>query len=485
MTRHKAHLPSVASRAGLLTLSLAIMLGGSGCAGHSARTLEARSALDRNQPAQALKLLNKELKVKEAGELPKKEKKITPLLVLDRSMVSLALSDYPATSKDLEYADKKVEMLDMSRTALDDIGKYVFSDSVGLYKAPPYEKIMINAMNMQAYLARHDLNGARVEARRMSIMAEYLSKNKNPAIALNAVGSYLAGFVFERSGRADVALRYYDEALEHVEFQSLIEPVFRLTKQDPYSTQRLRDFLARHAAATQTPAGQLGAGPSPAGQAAPASDPTPDPNQAPGDLLVIINYGRVPAKVARRIPIGLALTYASFFMTAASQTTANRMAAQGLVTWINFPDLEKSSRKLYAPQISLDNQGFALEGGGAVDVAARNVHEAEQGKVIAAAITRLITRIAIGTATGAAVKSATNDSFAGALAAVATQATLTAVDTPDTRSWSTLPARIAVGRARLAPGQHKLVIRAQGVSHEETFTLEPGGWHAVVLSALR
>ncbi|HXS19066.1 MAG TPA: hypothetical protein VN764_17830, partial [Polyangiaceae bacterium] len=378
-----------------IALSLSVVLWGSGCAGHSARTLEARSALDRNQPAQALKLLNKELKVKAAGELPAKEKKVTPLLVLDRSMVSLTLGDYPSTSSDLQYADKKVEMLDLSRTALDDIGKYLFSDSVGLYQAPPYEKIMINTMNMQAYLARHDLNGARVEARRMSIIAEYLSKNKNPAIALNAVGSYLAGFVFERSGRADVALRYYDEALSHVEFQSLVEPVLRLTQQDPYSTPRLRDFLARHAAPGQPAPEQ------------PAAGASADPSQAPGDVLVIINYGRVPAKVARRIPIGLALTYASFFMTAASQTTANRMAAQGLVTWINFPDLEKPNRKLFAPQVVLDQQGFALEGSGAVDVAARNVHEAEQGKVMAAAITRLITRVAIGTATGAAVKGAT------------------------------------------------------------------------------
>src|SRR5690606_30800366 len=162
-----------------------------GCAGHSAKTLQARDALDRNKPELARDLLNKELKVKGAAEIPAKEKKSTPLLVLDRGSISQSIGDYKASSSDLQYADKKVEMLDMSRTAVDDIGKYVFSDDTGPYKAPPYEKVMINTANMQNYLAAHDLNGARIEARRLSIIQDYLKDNKNPALALNAPGSYL------------------------------------------------------------------------------------------------------------------------------------------------------------------------------------------------------------------------------------------------------------------------------------------------------
>src|SRR5690606_34966657 len=157
--------------------------------------------------------------------------------------ISQSIGDYKASSSDLQYADKKVEMLDMSRTAVDDIGKYVFSDDTGPYKAPPYEKVMINTANMQNYLAAHDLNGARIEARRLSIIQDYLKDNKNPALALNAPGSYLAGFVFERSGRPDIALRYYDEALAHVDFQTLAEPIMRLSEQTPYSTDRLRKYI--------------------------------------------------------------------------------------------------------------------------------------------------------------------------------------------------------------------------------------------------
>jgi hypothetical protein len=39
-----------------------------------------------------------------------------------------------------------------------------FSGSSGKYQSPPYEKLMINTMNMVNYLVRGDLNGARIEA---------------------------------------------------------------------------------------------------------------------------------------------------------------------------------------------------------------------------------------------------------------------------------------------------------------------------------
>lgn len=442
-----------------------------GCAGHSAKTLQARDALDRNKPELARDLLNKELKVKGAAEIPAKEKKSTPLLVLDRGSISQSIGDYKASSSDLQYADKKVEMLDMSRTAVDDIGKYVFSDDTGPYKAPPYEKVMINTANMQNYLAAHDLNGARIEARRLSIIQDYLKDNKNPALALNAPGSYLAGFVFERSGRPDIALRYYDEALAHVDFQTLAEPIIRLSEQTPYSTDRLRKYIEEQKA--KNPSAQKDSGTT-------ASD-----DDQLGDVLIMINYGRIPAKIARRIPIGLALTFATLYMSPASTTTANRLAAQGLVTWVNFPDLEENKRRLSVPEVRLNGTTLVLEGAAAIDMAARQVYEETKGRVIAAAITRLIARVVAGETAGAAARAASNDGVVGALVSVATQATLTAADTPDTRSWSMLPARMAVARLRLPPGEYTLEWKVQGKVQTETFVLEPGGWHAALMSVLR
>lgn len=500
-------LPFLSSRT--LTLGLTILattLGG--CAGHSAKTLQAREALDAGQPKRAMTLYNKVLDVGSAEELPEKEKKNTAILVLDRSMISQQLEYYESSSRDLEYADKAIEMLDMSRTAVADIGKYLFSDDSGPYKGTPYEKVMINTMNMVNYLVRHDLNGARIEARRLSIIQKYLSDNNHPAENMNAPGAYLAGFVFEQSGRPDIALRYYDEALEYGDFKTLAKPISELHGPGSYSTPRLKEFLEKHghkpiptpAPANQTPGVPPAPGTPPAvsriedANSAPA--PTPgarpelsagaqtDPN-APGDLLIIVNYGRVPAKIARRIPIGLALTYATANLTGPNRNTANRLAAQGLVTWVNFPDLEEKVRRITPPSLSVDGESYGLETLAAIDLAARKAFDEQRGAIVASAITRMITRVVAGESAGAVARGASDNNIIGALVSLGTQAAMTAADTPDTRSWVTLPARMAVTRLRLPPGRHRIDLSAHGISKSVDVQMEPGGWEAVALTVLR
>jgi len=386
-------------------------------------------------------------------------------------------------------------MLDISRTGVEGVGKYLFSDDTGSYRSAPYEKVMINTMNMVNYLARHDLNGARVEARRFSIMQKYLRETENPAEEASAPGGYLAGFIFERSGRTDIALRYYDEALAHREFDSLIEPVSRLSRRGSYSTPRLRAFLKKHgkdSPATPPPPSKSpeasAALPLPPEEQAAATreelSSEPNANGQEGELLVIVNHGRVPALIARRIPIGLALTYATHHMTGPGMSGANRLAAQGLVTWINFPDLD-DSRSTGRSKAWVNKTPVNLELAGALDDAARQAHEKIKGKIIASAITRLVTRIIAGEATGAAVGAATDNPLAGILASLATQATLTAADTPDTRSWSTLPARIEIGRLRLTPGTHQVRLSVRGKEKRLKVKMQPGGWQAVVLTVLR
>ena len=201
---------------------LSVLLAG--CAGHAARTEGARTALDEGAPEQALALLDEELDVKSPAELPEKVGGDNALLLLDRAMVlqqvastsaAPSTKNYSLSSRDLEIADKQVEVLDLSRGAVDDIGKYLFSDSTGPYKAPTYEKLMVNTMNMVNYLVRGDLNGAKVEARRLAVMQKFIDGHEGRGASLSGPGSYLAGFAFEKSDDASEALRFYDEALEY------------------------------------------------------------------------------------------------------------------------------------------------------------------------------------------------------------------------------------------------------------------------------
>ncbi|RYZ04372.1 MAG: hypothetical protein EOO73_24160 [Myxococcales bacterium] len=454
------------ARAGRL-LGVLLALGAlSGCASHSDKTKEIRTALDAGQPKRALELLNEELETSSEKELPKSLTGDNALLLLDRAMVLQQLQSYKLSSRDLEVSDKQIEMLDFSRDATDEIGKYLFSDDSGPYKAPPYEKLMINTMNMVNYLAQGDLQGARVEARRLSVMQKYF-KDRDPENALSAPGSYLAGFTFEKSGNYDEALRYYDEALAHSQYQSLAEPIRRLMPRSGYASPRLRK------------AGGVSEGESPT---APGEA---EAEAQQGELLVIVSYGRVPAKIARRLPIGLALTYASGAISPNSASQANELAAQGLVTWVNYPELGKARGRYDRPSFQLDGQSRGLEGIVAVDTEAQRSWDAVKGTIIASAITRTVARVVAGKAVEAGTNAATGkDSPLGLLLGLATQVTLTATDTPDTRNWQTLPARMAFSRVMLAPGPRTIRLSARGATMTKKVDIKPGGFAVVNLTVL-
>ena len=140
------------------TVLFAATLTLAGCASHSDRTKEARSALDAGQPKRALELYNEALEVDDAEQLPKEISGDKILFVLDRAIVLQQLDRYELSSRDLQIADKQIEVLDLSGGAGADLGRYLFSDDTGPYRAPAYEKLMINTMNMVNYLVRADLN---------------------------------------------------------------------------------------------------------------------------------------------------------------------------------------------------------------------------------------------------------------------------------------------------------------------------------------
>jgi len=271
-------------------------------------------------------------------------------------------------------------------------------------------------------------------------------------------GSYLAGFVFEKSGKPEDALRYYDEALAYGQYQSLVEPIRRLSQQAGYSSPRFRELLS------QAPA------PAPNG-----ADPAED-----AELLVMVNFGRVPAKIAKRVPIGLALTYASGFISPTDAARANQLALQGLVTWVNYPELGKPRSSYGRPTFMVDGQWQRLEAMLAVDQEAKAAWEKARGAIVASAITRTITRVVAGAAT----KEVAGGGALGTLLSLGAQVTMTAVDTPDTRNWSTLPARIAFGRVRIKSGPHKVVLTAPGGKKDQSVNIPAGGWGVVCLTAL-
>jgi hypothetical protein len=435
--------------------SLSLLVG---CSGHSARTLPVRSALDEGQPRAAIAALNKELDVDKDGELPKKIEGDNALLVLDRASIQQSLAQWQFSEQDFQASDKAIDMLDLAHNAGDSIGKYVFSDSAGRYVAPPYEKLLINTLNMVNYLEAGDLDGARIEARRLAVIQKYyadtLNAPDNPVLGL---GGFLAGLAFEKSGDIDEALRWYDEALGFSGYDSLAPTIARLLPRGSYSSPRLKEAAARG-----------------------ASEGPLAPDE--GEIVFVVGYGRVPHKIPQRIPIGLALTFVAGDLSPTNYAAANRIAAQGLVTWVNFPTLAPDQGSYAIPSSMLDGTYVPLEEAANVSRQVRGEWKKIEGKVILSAITRLIARFAVGQGIEAA---AGRNNIIGLLASLGTQATLTALDTPDTRSWETLPARIAIARVRVKAGQHPVRLEARGVLRDHPFDVPKGGWVLASLMALR
>jgi hypothetical protein len=440
----------------LAGLSLAAL---EGCASHSEKTLPVRTALDVGDPRGAIVLLNQNMGVKGEGELPADMGSENALYVLDRGSIQQSIGRFDQSKVDLEAADKAIDMLDLAHDAKDSIGEYVFSGSSGKYQAPPYEKLLLNTLDMINYLEQKDLSGARVEARRLAVMQKYvaddLKERDNPVLSL---GAMLAGLTFEESDQADEALRWYDQALGFGAFRALRDPVRRLLARGAYRSPRLKELEA--------------AGPAPADLA----------KSGQGEIVFVIGYGRVPHKIAHRVPIGMALTWYADALAPTDVAKANAIAAQGLVTWINFPTLGPEQGGYAIPGCVLDGQYVPLEE--AVDVTrqVRQEWKKIEGKIVVSAITRLIARFAVGQAARAV---AGKDNVLGALLSLGTQATLVALDTPDTRSWETLPARVAVARVPVPAGKHAVHVDARGVIRDVTVDVTPGGWSVVSVMGLR
>lgn len=443
-------------------LALALALGLNGCGGHEARTLRMRTALDEGSPKAAIAAINEELEVKDSTELPKEVVGDNALLVLDRASVQQSVLAFDLSKKDFQAADKAIDMLDLSKSSLDAIGTWIFSDSAGKYVAPPHEKLLINALNILNYLETGDLSGAKVEARRLSVMTRYLHDvMKETDNGMLALGGVLAGFAFEKSGETDEALRYYDEALAFGAYPSLGPAVKDLLSRGNYTTPRLK-ALAEGQPETKPEDAEL------------------------GDVLIVMGHGRVPHKISERLPIGLALTFAAGHIHPGDVAAANKLALQGLVTWVNFPVLAPGQGAYSTPIAQLD--GRYVELSQVVDISSevRRAWERIKGQVIASAITRCIARFAAGSAVGAVGSAAggKNGDIIGALLSLGTQAALTAADTPDTRSWETLPARIVFARMRLPAGRHTISLSARGWSRRQEIDVQKGAFKVVSLMAL-
>ncbi len=440
-------------------LALATALSAlAGCATYSERTELAREYVSQRSYEAALAQLNGALGVDDASELPRRWSGDRPLAALVRAVLLQAMERWEESARSFQAAERELELLDLGADPVGTLGRYVYSDSATRYRTTPTEKLSLNALNLLNYLARGDLDGAAVEARRFSVMREYL-ENTAPGEPHGAFGSYLAGFVFEKLGDPGRALRYYDDVLAETTLESLREPVVRLAGQTPLHGERVRALLA---------------------STSPGSLPPGDGDQ--GEILVVLSLGRVPHKVPKRIPIGAAIGIAGAYLT--RDLDVLKYSALKVVS---YPELVGPPFSFQSAELRVDGALARLEVATNLDVEIRREYDAMKPQILAAAITRMAARAAAAEGMRQAGRQAGGDAagIAGLLAALATEGALLAIDKPDTRSWTLLPAQMLVARLPVGPGRHTLELRLSGAhtGSGETRRVEvevpPGGFAPV------
>ena len=381
-------------------------------------------------------------------------------------MLLQAQGRYEWSARDLSAAETELEFLDLKLDAVGNIGKYIYNDSAEVYKAQPTERLALNAVNMLNYMAMDNQEGAGVEARRFILAREYLESldEDREQGSHGSFGSYLAGFVFEKLGEPDRALRHYEEALDAGDLHAFREPVLRLSGQSNYVGGKMKEYLAGLKASE------------PVGTNSDSSRTEPD-----GDVLIVLGLGRVPYKIPKRMPVGAAVGYAGLWVTGNPD-----VLGYSVLKVVIYPEMVKPNNMLAKATVSLDGRDVPVEL--LTDLGAEITREYEtiKPKIIAAALTRMIARAAA--AEGARALAPKKGGATAMLAALATEATLVGLDKPDTRSWTFLPARLYVCRARVKSGQHEIRVGLFGRAWE-TRTVEvevpPNGFSVVVITEPR
>ncbi len=433
---------------------MSVAIAASGCATYVDRLNQASRSASAGNYAGAVAEVNAVLGVATTDELPNQWTGDRPLAALERGSLQQALDSYPGSTRDLSGAEPALELLDMKTDPVGELGSYLYSDSVKTYRTPPSERLSLNPINLLNYLAVGDLDGAAVEARRFQVMREYLASRDIKAEGPATLGTYLAGFVFERRGEGDRALRYYEEALAGGRLESLDAPINRLARYNPYRGPRLSEVLAQQKSAKRAAT-------------------------APTELLIVLNLGRVPHKEPNRIPVGAAVGIAGTL-------------ASGNVNWLKYgagkvvvyPALVGTPSSLGPATVTVDGAPVAVEQLADLGAAIRQEYEAAKPKIVAAALSRMAARAAV--AEGVRAGGTQKSSVLGDVLSILFESTLVALDRPDTRSWTMLPDRVLVARLPVAAGPHTVdVALGGGVNRRLSVDVPDGGFAAVVVTEPR
>lgn len=315
------------------------------------------------------------------------------LLRLELAVVALHQGLPAVAAGALGQADPLLEVVDLTKDDAGEVASWLFADAARPYRSPAWEKLLVNVLGMASRLAAGDRRGALVEARRFDVVARFFAERSQDPGRVLGVGRLLAGVAHEAVGRDRAARLYLDEA------RAALPALF-----------------------------------------------TDAPDAGAGEVVVLVLAGRLPAKVAQPVDVDTAGQLAT--QPGAAQNLRELGVKELLLVGL------AADRPLADAPVTVADLPITVAW---ADLAAtaRADFERVRPQLARAAITRALSRQTVRRTVASADgpgdgKGANLGHLLGGLLA----GTMEAGDTPDTRAWSTLPARLGVARLALAPGTY-------------------------------
>jgi hypothetical protein len=438
------------SRLRMTCLAFAVATAGAGCSNYHDRTRRARDLYLAGNYEQAL------------AEWEALRGAADPLIELELGMVHHATGRHEESSAALEAADQKVEIIDFTKDPKE-LGKDIWSEESGIYRARPYEKVFLSVLNLLNYAARGKLREARTEANLVYSKIDAIDNLERQASFDWAFVCLLIGLMDELAepDRPDLAAASYERAYRTLRSRLVASILLGLLEAaGPIKAQQLRELRAE--------VGELA--------------PYRRPGEGEGELVALVLNGRGPvfeefsdyrmsteekshfqelviADVLARVAVtasGAAAAGGSAMDPAQQEAIRAFVIANLLVPQLKLAVLRKRSSRF--TQASL-----WIEGGGetpleeVLDLEKQIWSWYENGvrqRIFQAAITRMVVRIGAGLAAQLSLQKEVGSW--SALIGFAANRALYAMDTPDTRCWTLLPKSIFWHRAVLREGKHKL-----------------------------
>jgi hypothetical protein len=445
-----------ASRRVVLVLWLALLVA-SGCAGYARRLEGARTAVYGGDYEAALGTVDALVVSGESGR--RAHENDLPLLLLERASLYQALGLHERAVADFAEADAMLETLELTPDKIGEVAEYLYSGSASLYRAPIYEKLMVNVSALASYLAMNDISGARVEVRRIEVIADYFAQRErtenHPALAS---AWYIAGIASEMAGDRQSALRFYLDAWQINAIPGLAESLVRMAENTPFASNEAV-LRARES---------LGLGP---------NDPVP--GRPEGEIVSIVMTGLPPVRRGVNLPIGVAIATiradATYNLSAEEESRLARAMAEDILTFVNFPEMVLHANPIESVRVTIDGRGGAADLVADVERFAVEEWERQRPAIAFAAVTRALVRIGARELIQGATRVADSGNGVaqtiGFIASLAAQGAMTAADRPDTRTWTFMPAYIWIERRAVAPGDHDVLIVGQSDVRDRTATL--------------